>query len=295
MRRFFPLLLLLVSLFGAPDCFAAKKWRVYPNCTLVENPANDGDSFHVKYNRRRYLFRLYFVDAPESDNSLPERVREQADYFGLSEKDTVQLGKEAAKFTQKFLANGFTAHSKLKDALGRSKKDRDYAMIQVGEKYLCEALVENGYARIFGLTEDELPDGKSGKTLLWRLKSLEREAQKNKLGGWAPRLTRMEEMQQRALPPAAVLPPAVVPAPAPVPTPAAPDTVKPALEQQTITLENSINVYSLLDPGKLMGILKAGADVQILGEEPRDMVRIRFKTPAGKVYEAQCFRRELGL
>ena len=293
MKRTFFALPLLFALLGTQECQAAKKWRMYPDCTLVENPANDGDSFHVKYKRRRYLFRLYFVDTPESDNSLPDRIKEQAAYFGLSEKETVQLGKEATKFTQKFLADGFTAHSKLKDALGRSKKDRDYAMIQVGDKYLCEALVENGYARIFGLTEDELPDGKSGKTLLWRLKSLEREAQKNKRGGWAPRLTRMEAMQQRAMPPAAVFSSPAPPYPAPATPPAVAEN--PALEQKTITLENSINVYSLLDPGKLMGILQAGAKVHILGKEPRDMVRIRFKTPAGKVYEAQCFRRELGL
>jgi hypothetical protein len=59
--------------------------------------------FHVRYNKRRYLFRLYFVDAPESDNSLPARVAEQA-ATGASSRKLDSLGKEAAKFTEKFLA-----------------------------------------------------------------------------------------------------------------------------------------------------------------------------------------------
>jgi len=289
--------LAIAAFVCAPECLAAKKWKTYPNCVLKENPANDGDSFHVKAERRSYLFRLYFVDAPESDDSLPDRVKEQAAYFGISEKESVQLGKEAAKFTQNFLAGGFTAYSKLIDARGRSAKDRDYAMIQVGDKYLCEALIENGYARIFGVNEDELPDGKSGRNHIWHLKNLESEARKNKRGGWAgPNLSRMQMLQQRALPSAPpVLTPSGPSAPAAPPVTGTPaETRKPSMEPRTITLSSSINVYSLLDPGKLMGVLKAGAEVSILGEEPRDMVRIRFKTPAGKVYEAQCFRRELG-
>lgn len=293
------MLIMAAAMACAPDCDAAKKWKTYPNCVLKENPANDGDSFHVKAERRSYLFRLYFVDAPETDDSLPERVKEQAAYFGITEKEAIQLGKEAAKFTQKFLANGFTAYSKLIDARGRSAKDRDYAMIQVGDKYLDEALVENGYARIFGLDEAELPDGKSGRTHIWHLKTLENEAKRNKRGCWAgPAQSRIQILQQRTQPPSfpAAVPPMhpFTPPVANPPADAAPAVVKKPVDPQTVILQNSINVYSLLDPGKLAGVLKAGAEVNILGEESNEMVRIRFKTPAGKVYEAQCLRRELG-
>ena len=98
----------------------AKKWRIYEDCVYEPNPANDGDSFHTRYNKRRYLFRLYFVDTPESDNSLPERVAEQAKYFGIDDATSIRVGKQAAKFTEDFLAHGFTAYSKLADARGRS-------------------------------------------------------------------------------------------------------------------------------------------------------------------------------
>ena len=70
-----------------PDARAAKKWREYTGCNVIPNASNDGDSFHVKPSNiktRRYLFRLYFVDTPESEKSLPERLQEQADYFGIA-------------------------------------------------------------------------------------------------------------------------------------------------------------------------------------------------------------------
>ena len=55
---------------GARD--GSKDWVVLENCQLVPNAANDGDSFHVNANGKQYMFRLYFVDAPETDAGIGE-------------------------------------------------------------------------------------------------------------------------------------------------------------------------------------------------------------------------------
>jgi endonuclease YncB( thermonuclease family) len=46
-------------------------------CRLQASDFNDGDSFHVQYDDQEFIVRLYFVDAPEVDDSVPERNREQ--------------------------------------------------------------------------------------------------------------------------------------------------------------------------------------------------------------------------
>lgn len=264
------LLLAALLLLSAAPAEAQKKWRTYENCKLIENAANDGDSFHVRVKNRRYIFRLYFVDAPESDNSVPDRVAEQAAYFGIDERAVIQVGKEATKFTEKFLANGFTTYSKLSDALGRSEKDRDYAIIHVGDTDLGEELVRNGLGRIHG-TGVDLPDGTSEKRMWWRLKTAEREAKANKRGAWgvAPTMTRAERFDALNTP--------------------------PEIQEQDIVLAQTIPVYSLADPTRQVGLLQRGAEVHVLKAESPTMVRIRFTSPDGKGYEAQCRMLDLRL
>ena len=54
------------------------------SCHYLIKRANDGDSFHVSVNGKEYIFRLYFVDTPEVDTEFPQRVKEQARYFGIT-------------------------------------------------------------------------------------------------------------------------------------------------------------------------------------------------------------------
>src|SRR5437899_7809336 len=71
---------------GAVNGYArdgSKEWIVLKDCRLIPNPANDGDSFHVSVGPNEYLFRLYFVDAPETDEMSPNRLIEQAKYFAI--------------------------------------------------------------------------------------------------------------------------------------------------------------------------------------------------------------------
>ena len=78
---------------------ATNKWDVLEGCRLVETGWRDGDSFHVRYRDREYVFRLHFVDAPETDNTEPARVEDQAAYFGVTPEQVMEVGRDASRFT----------------------------------------------------------------------------------------------------------------------------------------------------------------------------------------------------
>lgn len=60
----------------------------------------DGDSFHVMTSDdRQFIFRLYFVGCAETDKSVSERVREQAQHFGVSEQEILKAGETAKRTT----------------------------------------------------------------------------------------------------------------------------------------------------------------------------------------------------
>lgn len=244
---------------GTQQACAAKKWRLKEGCTLIDHPANDGDSFHVRVNKRHYLFRLYWVDTPETDLSLPERVAEQAAYFGLSPEETVKVGKEAEAFSRKFLQGSFTVHTKFADAMGRSARDRDYAIIEKDGTYLHVELVRAGLARIHGL-EEVSEDMPSLGTMRMRLKAAEAEAKREARGGWS---------RHR-------------------------DGGKVAAYTGPYTLPRSVTVLDLQDPTRALGVLRAGAGIEVLGPESTVLTRIRFQ--AGEASrEGLCRTVELGL
>ena len=269
---------LLLALVAPADALAAKKWREYTGCTLIPNASNDGDSFHVKAGNiksKTYLFRLYFVDTPESEKSLPERLKEQADYFGIANPlDVVKVGKAAVAFTEKFLADGnFTVHSRLSDALGRSAKDRDYAMVMSGERDLATELVRNGLARVYGSGTDlsELePYGKTEDFWWRRLRQAELDAKKDKLGAWA-----------LASGPANPLDALFAPR---------------QVEEQDVLLARPIYLYPL-DPRNVqpMGQLKAGLTVHVVKGATPDKAQVRFTSSSGQVYEGLARFSDLGL
>src|SRR5213595_3213586 len=99
----------------------SKDWIVIKDCRLIANPANDGDSFHVSTGEKEYLFRLYLVDAPETDEMTPGRLVEQANYFGIGVPQAIEVGRAATEFTREKLSEPFIVFTRLADALGRSK------------------------------------------------------------------------------------------------------------------------------------------------------------------------------
>jgi endonuclease YncB( thermonuclease family) len=161
----------------------AKPFERLDGCRLVQNAFNDGDSFHVRHEGKEFIFRLYFVDTPESQSLYTQRSNDQAAYFGLNRKDAVELGKKAAVFTANQLAGTFTVYTRWRDALGRSKLPRHYAVVMIGKNDLAELLVKNGLARIYG-TRTPLPDGRDSRAYLARLSRLEETAKATSLGGW---------------------------------------------------------------------------------------------------------------
>jgi len=164
---------------------AAKPWTKLENCRLIPNASNDGDSFHVRHQGKEYLFRLYFVDTAEtsSDAQVEARIGEQATYFGITRGEALQLGKEATMFTSRQLAGNFTVWTRYRNALGRSKLPRYYAVIQIGRADLAQLLVKNGLARIYG-ARTVLPDGIDSRSYLKILATLEQEAKKAHVGAW---------------------------------------------------------------------------------------------------------------
>jgi endonuclease YncB( thermonuclease family) len=166
------------------DLSARGNWVALENCRLILNPANDGDSFHVRVNEKDYLFRLYFVDAPETDSANPARLIEQAKHFGISVPQVIEKGEAAKEFTQEKLAEPFTVVTRMANAMGRSNTERFYALVQTKEGDLGEQLVANGLARIYGRTVTP-PGASSSAAERQKLQELEAEAKQHKLGGWA--------------------------------------------------------------------------------------------------------------
>ena len=178
---------------GAADCVDAKgkeDWVTLDNCQLVPNKANDGDSFHIRANETEYLVRLYFVDAPETANLGPARLIEQAEYFGVTVPQVIEIGRDAKKFVDVKLSEPFTVITRLAEGLGRSKIQRIYGLVRTKDGDLGEQLITNGLARIHGV-HPAMPDGSSGEDELQRLEKLEQDAKQKKLGGWAVSSSRL--------------------------------------------------------------------------------------------------------
>ena len=168
-------------------------WDLLTGVSLVPTKSNDGDSFKVKHGNQTTIFRLYYVDTPESElkkyrdgNTNRERVAEQADYFGgLALTQATALGEAAKKFTLDLLnQGGFEVLTKYEGVYGPGRR---YAFILVpweGKRvFLHELLVDQGLARIHtkGTT---LPNGRHTKDQKEQLQRREKKAQESARGGW---------------------------------------------------------------------------------------------------------------
>ncbi len=160
------------------------RWRTYANCRLVEGAFQDGDSFHVKLaGGTERIFRLYYVDCPEGDEAVPERVATQAAYWGVTTGEILAFGAEAAAFTRQFLQAGFSVQTRYDDAFGRSHDPRYYGFVRAGPLDLAEELVRRGLARAYGYGIN-LPDGTDRREVWRRLDAAEQAARRAKAGIW---------------------------------------------------------------------------------------------------------------
>lgn len=177
-------------------------YEVLEDCQWIDNRGNDGDSFLVKHGRDEYTFRLYFVDSPEkylSDKYKDQRKRvaQQGEYFGgLSPDQAVEIGLKAKAFTAKKLkGKSFTILTAWESVYS---SNRYYAFVllpgSTEEKplRLCEALIENGLARIYtkGPGGKGVPGfqqagaNKKDKGFQRHLHQLQSLAKKSKEGAW---------------------------------------------------------------------------------------------------------------
>ena len=129
-------------------CLAHAPWATLQGGHYLVKRANDGDSFHVSIQGKEYIFRLYFVDAPETTSEFRDRVEEQANYFGVTVEQVLKLGELAKAYAREKLSGPFLVRTCWEDAMGRSRMLRFYAFVQTNNGDLGEQLVENGLARI---------------------------------------------------------------------------------------------------------------------------------------------------
>jgi DNA uptake protein ComE-like DNA-binding protein len=195
-------LLVLALVCAAPVDVGAresKDWIVLENCRLISNPANDGDSFHASAGAREYIFRLYMVDAPETDAMNPARLVEQAKYFAITVPQAIEVGQAAKEFTREKLSESFTVFTRMSDAMGHSRLERFYAFVRTKDGDLGEQLVRNGLARNYGFKA--VPPGlRNSRLELEKLQQFEDEAKQEKIGSWGVDAGRLNAHAQKAAP-----------------------------------------------------------------------------------------------
>lgn len=180
---------------------SAKEWFIYDRCALVDGEYYDGDSFSVKpLTGYTYLFRLYGVDCPETDDRFESRLVEQGRDFAMEPEDVMKWGEKAAAFTRAFLQKPFRVYTQKIKADGASGKSRYYAIVVNDEgKRLGEALVSAGLARAHGLGAEwdepmwegklaKFPRRMTSRRYLSSLRVLEKRAKREKVGIWGRKL-----------------------------------------------------------------------------------------------------------
>ena len=183
------LFLTAVLMFGGILPSFSADLQMFSNGRLINDPANDGDSFLVEANGKSFHVRLYFVDCPETliaFTSDAQRVREQTRYFGLSDATrTIHFGNEAKTFVDHVLVKPFTVHTAFASALGRSSKGRVYGFVTTADgNDLASLLVKNGFARTHGIGR-ETPNGITHNEMVERLRDLETSAMIKRIGIWS--------------------------------------------------------------------------------------------------------------
>ncbi len=142
------------------------EYVVLTDVTLVDDPANDGDTFLLKTAEGTHRFGLYFVDTVETDGGHPEAARDMAGYFGFDSEEPLRaLGLEARNFSLRLLrASAFRVVTRWEKSEGA---DAYLAFIYLKDPdsgefvNLAQWLIRYGLARIVPCERDQ-PDGASG-------------------------------------------------------------------------------------------------------------------------------------
>ncbi|MGE3538211.1 MAG: thermonuclease family protein [Candidatus Tectimicrobiota bacterium] len=150
----------------------------------MDQPYNDGDSFHVQCGAHTFVARLYFVDAPEATLRYPDRTREQSEYFGVTLDETLRAGRQATAVVRQLLRQPFVLWTREASAGGRTRVPRYYSFVEVASQDLAALLVGQGLARTKGVIATG-PHGIPARQVRQKLWALERQAQQQQRGIWA--------------------------------------------------------------------------------------------------------------
>jgi endonuclease YncB( thermonuclease family) len=167
-----------------------QQFKIFPKAKLIDSRANEADTLRVKVSdtEEEHIFVLYYVDALDTSLTHPQRVQEQARYFGVSSQRVIEEGQKAAQFvTQLLKDHSFTVMTRWEEVPGLS---RYYALILVEispgkQVYLADLLVQRGFARVAGVTSSLPADARSINDYALELQELRRRAQQSKAGIWA--------------------------------------------------------------------------------------------------------------
>ena len=173
---------------------ALGEYQILRGCVLADDKDNDGDSFRVRHGSDEHVLRLYFVDCPEKRRHQynGERIHEQAQYFKINDDAAIQTGLAAKDFTLKLLGKApFDVATKWEEVYS---SERFYAFVMLpsesgkssGQRYLCEALIEQGLGRIHTKGAD-LPTGTPWRKFRDHLRDVEARAKSAGKGGWGHR------------------------------------------------------------------------------------------------------------
>ena len=149
---------------------------------FIQHGGNDGDSFHIAYEGEEFVFRLYYVDCPETSSArYRDRVVKQGEYFGLGVDEVVAVGLDAKDYVEDLLRKGeLVIYTRWEEVY---TSGRYYAFVRVDGEWLSELLVQRGLARIYTKGVG-MPDGESFKAQREDLREMEAEAKRGGLGAW---------------------------------------------------------------------------------------------------------------
>lgn len=166
-------------------------FKIFPKSRLIESRTNEADTLRIKVSEteEEHIFVLYYVDALDASWTHPQRVQEQARYFGVaSSQRIVDEGVKAMQYVTQLLKDKpFTVMTRWEQVPERS---RFYALILVEiapgrHAYLADLLVQQGYARVAGVTTALPADARSTNDYALELQALRTQAQQRKAGIWS--------------------------------------------------------------------------------------------------------------
>ena len=166
------------------------EFKVFPKAKFIESRTNEADTlrFKVSDTEDEHVFVLYFVDALDASSTHPQRVQEQARYFGVSSQRVIEEGQRAAAYVTKLLKeHPCSVMTRWEEVPGLS---RYYALVLVEISagkwvYLADLLVQQGYARVAGVTTSLPSDSRSMNDYALELQTLRKQAEQRKAGIWA--------------------------------------------------------------------------------------------------------------